>query len=106
MSKQEYNSLWGTQENNHIAQLSVKVGIDEIHVSTCSVWMIWFQKSGFQAGPTFPAFPYFFLKMPYYHYFLVQKCLKWPKIVMFFLACFARLEFVKIRAQLFKALLA
>ena len=35
--------------------------------------------SGFQAGPTFPTiptFPFFFLKMPYYPYFLVQKCLK------------------------------
>ena len=62
--------------------------------------------AGFQAGPTFPTiptFPYFFsvfllfttffLKMPYYPYFLVHKCLKCPKIVIFFLA---RLKFVKI----------
>ena len=62
--------------------------------------------SGFQAGPDFsyysyfsllffcvPTFPIFFLKMPYYPYFLVQKCLKWPKIVTFFLA---RSKFVKI----------
>ena len=61
--------------------------------------------TGFQAGPTFPTiptfpyffcvptFPYFFLKMPYYPYFLVQKCLKWPKIAIFFLA---RSKFVKI----------
>ena len=27
-----------------------------------------------------PTFPCFFLKMPYYPYFLVQKCLKQPKI--------------------------
>ena len=58
--------------------------------------------AGFQAGPTFPTIPtfpyfflcsYFFLKMPYYPYFLVQKCLNWPKIVIFFLACS---KFVKI----------
>ena len=50
----------------------------------------------FLVFPTFfciPTFPYFFLKMPYYPYFLVQKCLKWPKIVIFFLACS---KFVKI----------
>ena len=62
-----------------------------------------FAYAGFQAGPTFPTFPYFFfcvptfpyffLKMPYYPYFLVEKCLKWPKIVIFFLA---RSKFVKI----------
>ena len=50
----------------------------------------WHLEAGFQMGPTFPYFfyaPYFslfFLKMPYYPYFLVQKCLKWPKIVIFF----------------------
>ena len=46
--------------------------------------------------PTFfcvPTFPYFFLKMPNYPYFLVHKCLKWPKIVFFFLA---HSKFVKI----------
>ena len=46
--------------------------------------------------PTFfciPTFPYFFLKMPYYPYFLVQKCLMWPRIVIFFLV---HSKFVKI----------
>ena len=32
----------------------------------------------------FLLFPPFFLKMPCYPYFLVHKCLKWPKIIFFF----------------------
>ena len=57
----------------------------------------WFKKgsSGFQPYFSYysyfsqlffcvPTFPYFFLKMHYYPYFLVQKCLKWPKTVIFF----------------------
>ena len=43
-------------------------------------------------------FLYFFLKLPYYPYFLVQKCLKWPKIVIFFLTRFAHSAFLKIRS--------
>ena len=54
------------------------------------VWGIYCRLSTFPTIPSFPyfyfvllLFPTFFLKMPYYPYFLIQKCLNWPKIIFF-----------------------
>ena len=58
---------------------------------------------GFQAGPFFPTFPYFFwfaptfpyfiVKMPYYPYFFTLKCHLHVKLQDFFLARITRSDF-------------